>query len=389
MKKYEKIYALLKTEILSGAYPYGARLPSKRTLAEENGVSLSTAETALDILRSEGYIDSAERSGFFCAYRESDFLFSAAGSVSVAAGSGSVAAAEAQDAESGKYAFGAPLPPSSDAAAEATAAREETFPFTVYARAMRRVLTEYGEKLLEKPPKNGVPQLKSALKNYLLRSRALNVNENQIVIGAGAEYLYGVIAELLGTGKIYGTESPAYGQIARVYAAKGAQVRLLRIGADGILSGELAATDADVLHVTPYRSYPTLATATATKKAEYLRFAREKNGYVVEDDYLSEFSPYTKPAETLFGADEAGRVIYVNTFSKTLSPALRAGYMLLPPALAVRYEEELGFYSCPVPATEQYVLAALLSDGSFERHINRLRRRMRNAIDKNKTEGTI
>lgn len=379
MKKYEKIYALLKTEILSGAYPYGARLPSKRTLAEENGVSLSTAETALDILRSEGYIDSAERSGFFCAYRENDFLFSAAGS-------GSVVAAEAQDAESGKYAFGAPLPPSSDAAAEAPAAREETFPFTVYARAMRRVLAEYGEKLLEKPPKNGVPQLKSALKNYLLRSRALNVNENQIVIGAGAEYLYGVIAELLGTGRIYGTESPAYGQIARVYAAKGAQVRLLRIGADGILSGELAATDADVLHVTPYRSYPTLATATATKKAEYLRFAREKNGYVVEDDYLSEFSPYAKPAETLFGADEAGRVIYVNTFSKTLSPALRAGYMLLPPALAVRYEEELGFYSCPVPATEQYVLAALLSDGSFERHINRLRRRMRNAIDKNKTE---
>lgn len=390
MKKYEKIYALLKTEILSGAYPYGARLPSKRTLAEENGVSLSTAETALDILRSEGYIDSAERSGFFCAYRESDFLFFSAGSVSgdsftedcFTVGSGSVAAAEAQDAESGKYAFGAPLPPSS-------AARAETFPFTVYARAMRRVLAEYGEKLLEKPPKNGVPQLKSALKNYLLRSRALNVNENQIVIGAGAEYLYGVIAELLGTGRIYGTESPAYGQIARVYAAKGAQVRLLRIGADGILSGELAATDADVLHVTPYRSYPTLATATATKKAEYLRFAREKNGYVVEDDYLSEFSPYAKPAETLFGADEAGRVIYVNTFSKTLSPALRAGYMLLPPALAVRYEEELGFYSCPVPATEQYVLAALLSDGSFERHINRLRRRMRNAIDKNKTEGTI
>ena len=368
MKKYEKIYALLKTEILSGAYPYGARLPSKRTLAEENGVSLSTAETALDILRSEGYIDSAERSGFFCAYRESDFLFSAAGSVS-------------GDSFTEDY--------FTVASGSVAAAREETFPFTVYARAMRRVLAEYGEKLLEKPPKNGVPQLKSALKNYLLRSRALNVNENQIVIGAGAEYLYGVIAELLGTGRIYGTESPAYGQIARVYAAKGAQVRLLRIGADGILSGELAATDADVLHVTPYRSYPTLATATATKKAEYLRFAREKNGYVVEDDYLSEFSPYAKPAETLFGADEAGRVIYVNTFSKTLSPALRAGYMLLPPALAVRYEEELGFYSCPVPATEQYVLAALLSDGIFERHINRLRRRMRNAIDKNKTEGTI
>lgn len=363
MKKYEKIYNLLKSEILSGGYAYGAKLPSKRTVAAENGVSLSTAETALDILRSEGYIDSAERSGFFCAYRAGDFVFPA----------------DVPESSSKKNAFAPPMPPSFEKSAEDAAPRGN-FPFTSYARAVRRVLSEYAEKLLEKPPKNGVPELKTALKNYLLRSRALKVSENQIVIGAGAEYLYGVIAELLGTDKIYGTESPSYSQIARVYAAKGAKVRLLQIGENGILSAELAATDANVLHVTPYRSYPTLATANATKKAEYLRFAREKNGYVVEDDYLSEFSPYMKPAETLFGADTEGRVIYVNTFSKTLSPALRVGYMLLPPELARRYEEKLGFYSCPVPAPEQYVLAELLSDGAFERHVNRLRRKLRNSV---------
>ncbi len=367
MKKYEAVYNLLKSEILSGGFAYGARLPSKRTIAAENGVSLSTAETALDILRSEGYIDSAERSGFFCAYRAGDFVFPAA----------------VFEDSAEKNAFAPPIPPTFEKSAEDAAAPRENFPFTSYARAVRRVLSEYAEKLLEKPPKNGVPELKTALKNYLLRSRALKVNENQIVIGAGAEYLYGVIAELLGTDKIYGTESPAYSQIARVYAAKGAKVRLLQIGENGILSSELARTDANVLHVTPYRSYPTLATATATKKAEYLRFAREKNGYVVEDDYLSEFSPYMKPAETLFGAaTEANggeRVIYVNTFSKTLSPALRVGYMLLPPALAQAYGEKLGFYSCPVPATEQYVLAELLSNGSFERHLNRLRRKLKNS----------
>ncbi len=373
MKKYEKIYNLLKSEILSGGYTYGARLPSKRTIAAEHGVSLSTAETALDILRSEGYIDSSERSGFFCAYRAGDLFFSSAADSD---------SAVSPEASAEKNAFAPPIPPSFEKFAEQNSApdTQENFPFTVYARAVRRVLSEYAEKLLEKPPKNGVPELKTALKNYLLRSRALKVNENQIVIGAGAEYLYGIIAELLGTDKIFGTESPAYSQIARVYAAKGAKVRLLKIGENGILSGELARTDADVLHVTPYRSYPTLATATATKKAEYLRFAREKNGYVVEDDYLSEFSPYMKPAETLFGADEDGRVIYVNTFSKTLSPVLRVGYMLLPPALAQAYEEKLGFYSCPVPAPEQYVLAELLSNGGFERHLNRLRRKSRNKI---------
>ena len=376
MKKYEKIYNLLKSEILSGGYAYGAKLPSKRMLAAENGVSLSTAETALDILRSEGYIDSAERSGFFCAYRAGELFFSAPDF------SESAAATNAENEE--KTAFVPPIPPSFENFAENAAAPQETFPFTSYARAVRRVLADYGEILLEKPPKNGVPELKTALKHYLLRSRALKVSENQIVIGAGAEYLYGVIAELLGTDKIYGTESPAYSQIARVYAAKGAKVRLLKIGENGILSAELAATDANVLHVTPYRSYPTLATANATKKAEYLRFARERNGYVVEDDYLSEFSPYMKPAETLFGADTeangGGRVIYVNTFSKTLSPALRVGYMLLPPALAQAYEEKLGFYSCPVPAPEQYVLAELLSGGSFERHLNRLRRKLKNSV---------
>lgn len=387
MKKYEKLYNLLKSEILSGGYAYGARLPSKRMLAAENGISLSTAETALDILRSEGYIDSAERSGFFCAYRASDLFFSAPDFSEALDVSETPDFSEAlvfPDAENKeKNAFDLPIPPSFEKFSETVAAPQETFPFTSYARAVRRVLADYGEKLLEKPPKNGVPELKTALKNYLLRSRALKVCENQIVIGAGAEYLYGVIAELLGTDKIYGTESPAYSQIARVYAAKGAKVRLLKIGENGILSDELAATDANVLHVTPYRSYPTLATATATKKAEYLRFARERNGYVVEDDYLSEFSPYMKPTETLFGTEAEGngegRVIYVNTFSKTLSPALRIGYMLLPPALAQAYEKKLGFSSCPVPAPEQYVLAELLSNGSFERHLNRLRRKLKNS----------
>lgn len=371
MKKYDILYEKLKREIVTGALPYGGKLPSKRTLAEENGVSVVTAETALDILRSEGYIDSRERSGCFVAY----------------AGSGLFDAVTRAAAPSAPAVSSETLPLSAEASANSAVTRKNAaftetaadfpFPFSSYAKAARAVLADYGDTLLQKPPRGGSAELKHALKNYLSRSRGMEICESQIVFGAGAEYLYGIITELLGRDKIYGIESPSYGQIEKTYQAKGVPLRLLPLGGDGISSKALNATDANVLHVTPYRSFPTLATAGATKKAEYLRHAQKTGGYIVEDDYRSEFSLLVKPTETLFGADKEGRVLYLNTFSKTLSPALRIAYMLLPPRLAEEYEQRLGFYSCPVPLFEQYILARLLNDGSFERHINKVRRLLR------------
>ena len=365
MKKYEKLYELLKKEIVAGAYRAGDKLPPKRTLTEEYAVSLSTAETALDILRSEGYIDSKERSGCFVCYAPG-VAFSPISPLDRAAAS---------------------LPPREPLSAAEIGAKNSAendclppFPFYAYARAARAVLADFGERVLRKPPAGGVYELKTALKNYLMRSRGINVSENQIVLGAGAEYLYGRLPALLGREKIYGIENPSYGQIGNVYAAQGVTLRLLPLEADGVSTAALRFTDATVLHVTPYRSFPSLVTASATKKAEYLRFAKEKEGYLIEDDYRSEFSPYAKPAETLFGADENGRTIYINTFSKTLSTAVRIGYMLLPPPLVSAYEKRLGFYSCPVPVFEQLILARILNDGSFERHVNKLRRILRAAM---------
>lgn len=347
MKKYEIVYETVKREILSGAYTYGDKLPSKRAIADEYGVSLSTAETALDVLRSEGYIDSRQRSGYFCAY-----------------------------SQDGAYApFRSHRSETTSSDSDAAEISDTTFPFYSYAKAVRGVLSDYGEKVLLKAPNDGLPELKTALKNYLFRARGISVTERQIVLGAGAEYLYSLIPELLGRERIYAAENPSYGQIERVYQAKGVQVRLLPLSEDGIASEALKTTDAEILHVTPYRSYPTLVSAGATKKAEYLRFAAERDGYVIEDDYLSEFAPYRRT--TLFAADENGRVVYVNTFSKTLSPALRVAYMLLPQRLSETYAEKLGFYSCPVPTTEQYALTRILNDGSFERHVNKLRRALR------------
>lgn len=377
MKKYETLYERIKNEIVAGAYRAGDKLPSKRALSEEFRLSLSTVETSLDILRSEGYIDSKERSGCFVCYSK-DVIFAPVFP------SEPLNISEAHKASVQKSSYACETAPVNKCAesvpAENSPGAYPAFPFYAYARATRVVLSDYGERVLQKSPNGGSDELKTALKNYLLRSRGISVNEKQIVIGAGAEYLYGLLPTLLGRNKIYGIESPSYGQIESVYAAQGVAVRLLPLETDGVSSAALRTTDANVLHVTPYRSFPTLITATARKKEEYLRFAQEKNGYLIEDDYRSEFSPYAIPAKTLFGADKNGRTVYVNTFSKTLSPAVRIGYMLLPEPLIKTYEERLGFYSCPVPVLEQYVLARILNDGIFERHVNKLRRILRSSV---------
>ena len=203
-----------------------------------------------------------------------------------------------------------------------------------------------------------------------------------VFVGSGAEYLYGLIVQLLGAARIYAAEDPSYEKIALVYRAHGASLELLPLGADGIRSDALAATRASVLHITPYRSYPSNVTASAAKRREYIRWASEPGRYIVEDDFSSEFTVASKPEETVFSLAESGNVIYLNTFSQTVAPSLRMGYMVLSEKLAAQYAERIGFYSCTVPLFEQLVLAELLESGDYERHIRRTRRALRKRTEK-------
>ncbi|MBR2406348.1 MAG: PLP-dependent aminotransferase family protein [Clostridia bacterium] len=341
---YLQVYEQLREDIAAGMYPFGSRLPSKRVLAEELGISLVTAEHAYSLLCDEGYAEARERSGYFVSFREGDVFLPPS----------------------------APLPPLPYVGGE----RGGDFPFSVLAKTMRRVLSEHGEALMVKPENKGCAPLRQALSRYLARSRGIHARPEQIVIGAGAEYLYGLLVELLGRERTYAVESPSYKQIERVYAANGVAFERLPLGQDGILSEALSASAATVLHITPYRSFPTGVTAGASKKREYLRWA-DDGRMLVEDDFESEFTLSHKPEETLFSLAERGNVVYVNTFSKSISPAFRVGYMVLPEALLDAFEQRVGFYSCTVPTFEQYVLAQLLDSGEFERHINRVRRRKR------------
>ncbi|MBR5799197.1 MAG: PLP-dependent aminotransferase family protein [Lachnospiraceae bacterium] len=347
---YVQLYNRLKEDIVKGIYGYGSKLPSKRLMATETGISTITIEHAYALLCDEGYIESRERSGFFVIFRSDDgFASSPKESVSHIA-----------HHNSRNSAF--------------------EFPFSVLTKTMRRVLNDYGETILEKSPNYGCTELREALRQYLARNRSIYVETEQIIIGSGAEYLYSLIVGILGRERIYALESPSYEKIEQVYRTAGVNCDLLPLGSDGIDSFALNKTKATVLHISPYRSFPTGITASASKRYEYIRWAKAADRFIVEDDFESEFTLASKPEETLFALSEDRNVIYLNTFSKTISPSLRVGYMVLPKHLISRFSDALGFFSCTVPTFEQFVLAELISGGDFERHINRVRRAKRKKL---------
>ena len=342
---YLQLYRQLRQDIVSGALPTGAKLPSKRSFAEELGLSVITVEHALALLTDEGYLLSRPRSGYYVAF-----------------GGASPAAVPPRRAQLEEMRAGEGAP--------------ADFPFSLWARTMRAVLSDYDRHILDRCPSKGCLPLREALAAWLSRSRSLPVDPEQIVVGAGAEYLYGLVVQLLGRDRGFALEDPCYEKIRRVYEANGARCEALRLGPDGIESEALRACRAGALHVTPFHSYPSGITATAAKRHEYAAWARERDAVIVEDDYDSELASPTRQIETIFSLAPE-RVIYLNTFSKTLAPAMRTGYMVLPGALCEEYRARLDFYSCTVPVYDQYVLAAFLEEGHLERYINRRRRKLR------------
>ena len=342
---YIQLYEQLRHDITEKSLSFGEKLPSKRLLSEELGISVISVEHALSLLYDEGYINSRERSGYFVIYNENGGF---------------------QNPESGKT-----VPHIHSAAAE-----RYGFPFSVYAKTMRKVISDYGEEILRKSEKTGCRELKDAIKSYLMRSRGIDVEADRIVIGSGAEYLYGIIIQMLGRERTYATEFPSYEKIEAVYRANGVNLELLPLCRDGIESDALGNSDASVLHISPYRSFPSGITASASKRYEYLNWAKPDK-FIIEDDYESEFSVLSKPEETVFKMSKDDNVIFLNTFSKTISPSVRIGYMVLPKKLVGVYKEKVGFYSCSVPTFEQLVIADFIESGNFERHINRIRRKKR------------
>ena len=361
------LVSCIKEDILSGELKAGERLPSKRAFAAHLAVSVITVENAYLELEEEGYLTARPRSGYYVnrlnlpektparkspiQYLEEEGSAGKSGAPG-ARESGTDSAREDGSPENGTH----------------------TAYYPAFARIMRRLLSARPDLVSRKPPHLGCAVLRNAIADYLRRYRGMEAQPGRIIIGSGAEYLYGLIVQLLGRDRVYGIEEPSYEKIALVYEANGAVIERLPLEREGISSETLAKARADVLHITPFHSYPTGVTATAEKRYEYLAYAEKKGAWLIEDDFDSEFASPRKPIETLFSMDRGERVIYLNTFSKSIAPSMRIGYMVLPEVLMEQYRKNLGFYSCTVPVFDQYVLAEFINEGSFERHLNRIRR---------------
>ena len=351
---YEQLYRAIRADIMSGALAGGARLPSKRKLAANLRVSQVTVETAYGQLLAEGYLVSEPRRGYFV---QRQLAVPAAPSPAPTA-----APAQAAPADGCRYDF------------RTNIVDTGCFPFSVWARLSRSVLSEYSDRLLQAADPCGAIELRVQIARYLHDFRGINVSPDNILVGAGSEYLMHLVIQLLGRERIYALENPGYRKLYQIFAANGAAVRPLPLDKSGLRADALAASDASVVYLTPSHHFPLGTVMPAARRMEILRWAAAGDRYIIEDDYDSEFRYASRPIPALGELDRAGRVVYVNTFAKSLSPGLRIGYLVLPDALMARYRERFSLYSSTVPSFDQQTLAAFLRTGGFERHISRSRK---------------
>lgn len=393
---YEQLTDALMRDILSGTLPAGSRLPSKRSLAENLGVSSITVEAAYNRLIDGGLVTSVPRSGYFVEeipLRE------------LAAGAGAGRTPEKAHGHEGNG-FSGVLPArpgagvSSDAEGSGTSplldlsgnrAPADRFPFSVWTRLLRSTVNDLGPELLQPSPGGGVYPLREAIAAHLRSFRGMETDPGCIIVGAGTEYLYGLLIQLLGRERIYCLEDPGYRKPAQIYRAAGAECRWAPLDRDGLTVSGLDASGADIAHISPTHHFPTGITMPVSRRLELLRWAAAReNRYILEDDYDSEFRLTGRPVPSLKSIDRDGKVIYVNTFSKTLASTVRISYMVLPPELAEEFFRRLQFYSCTVSTFEQYTLAKFIAEGYFEKHLNRMRRyyaRLRRELLRQISEG--
>lgn len=359
---YEQLYLMIKKDIETGEIKPNEKLPSKRNLSKMLKVSAVTVESAYEQLKAEGYIYSVEKSGYFAQAISARIQQSSASTVNEP---------EIELHSDAKFIY--------DLRGEH--ADIESFPFSVWSKLSRQVLSEQPKKLLQRIPNQGISELRAEIAEYLKKYRGIEAKSENVIIGAGTEYLLGLLCQLLPKA-IFAVENPGYKKVSHVLTANGAKLRHIALDEYGIDMEQLQESNANVVYVTPSHHFPLGNVMPIKRRNELLSFIkRKKNGYIIEDDYDSEFRFSGRPIPSLYSIDSGENVIYFGTFTQSLCPSLRIGYMLLPDVLMNKYNDELSFYSSTVPSFEQYTLLKFMKDGYFERHLNRMRTIYKNRRD--------
>ncbi|MGN1481475.1 PLP-dependent aminotransferase family protein [Porcipelethomonas sp.] len=357
---YEQLYKYIRNELETGGIKAGEKLPSKRELASHLKISVVTVETAYAQLAAEGYISPKPGSGFYAEavqYAQTPEIKN-------------IYIPEKSPGKKYRYNF------------KTNMVDTKLFPFSTWAKLSREILSEQSPELLSACDPRGTYELRKEIALYLKSFRGIEVHPDQIIVGSGSEYLTGLIIQLLGRNLIYGIEDPGYTKIYKIFHGNCPDIRPISMDEDGADYNSVKRSGADAVHITPSHHFPLGSVMPVNRRIELLKWAYDSDGrYIIEDDYDSEFRFSGRPVPAMQSLDSRGRVIYINTFTKSLAPSMRISYMILPPELLEKFMKELGFYACTVPVFEQLTLAKFMERGHFERHIRRMKKLYRQRRD--------
>lgn len=350
---YMLLYNDIKNSIITGDLKQNEKLPSKRKLSVQLGISVKSVENAYDQLLLEGFIYSIEKKGYFVS-AIADYM----------AESVINTPEETTKYEQTKYYVNL----------RANRSMLEDFPADTWCRLMRETLSEDPMKIFRLVPFNGVFKLRKAIANHLRSFRGMEVSPDQIIISAGTEYMYSRLIQMLGPDTIYALPDPSSKRLHELYETNRLKYSVIS-SHDGLDIAKLSKEKCQVLHISPAHQYPLGKVMPIQERLEILKWAHEDpNRYIIEDDFDSEYVLAGRPIPPLYSIDSNDKVIYMNTFSKSVSPAVRISYMVLPEALMNRYLKTISFYACTVASVEQFTLAKFIEKKHFERSIHRTNR---------------
>lgn len=398
---YEQLYQAIRSDIELARLDAGSKLPSKRTLAQHLGISVITVESAYRQLAAEGYIEAKERRGYFVNELPSGQAHDmSAGSEQIEHQLNAKAATKQIDPVLASASSIQATPLLADFSGNDRSG--DQFPFHIWAKTVRRTLSEASKGVLLRTAHDnrGSEELRTAIAGHLVHFRGLEASPEQIIIGAGAQDLYGVLVQLLGRERTFAVEDPGYPALRTHYELSGAHVVGIPVDESGLDVATLRASKASIAHCSPAHQFPTGSVMSAVRRHELLDWARETSKqnafrsserpgakgrplkrYIIEDDYDSEFRMRGRPIPPLFMQDTQGSVIYMNTFTRSLGSVFRIAYMVLPPQLLTTFNERFMARACMVGALEQLELARFITSGDYERHVNRQRTAYRRLQD--------
>lgn len=364
MPLYEQLYLKIRGLITEGELAEGEKLPSERGLALNLQISRNTVTLAYEQLYAEGYVEVRPQSGYYV--NKIDRINSEKKEEFTDIKNESVNPEPEYEYDFSPFSL-----------------CKESFPYRMWNRLYRQCMRDKGEELFDLGERQGDLELRVAIAKYLFGYRGLIIKPENMIIGAGTGYLLQLLEHLIDEKSIIAMENPTYMQAYRIFSSLNREVRPISLDENGIKVEELKRSEAKEVYLTPSHQFPTGVVMPIKRRKEILGWASEdKDRYIIEDDHDSEFRYKGLPIPPLKAIDTENKVVYLGTFSRTIAPAIRIGFMVLPDGLLKVYRKKLAFLACTVPRIDQAVLTEFILGGHYERHINKARKIYKSRHDK-------